>query len=332
MARKRPPYESKARKRLRVSLWVSLIAVMVLSLTGLDALMFARTRSLTKEIESLKEQNSALQASLVETKGELLAAQGDVAALELLIPTTGDLDAAPEDPPLQYEQDLSAQPDDTDTSEQGHRVYLTFDDGPSSSTDRILDILDEYGVKATFFVIGRTGDEAEAAYRRIVEEGHTLAMHSYTHQYSQIYASEEAYAADLSKLRSYLYDVTGVWPKYVRFPGGSSNTVSKLNMQVFIHYLDRENLKYFDWNVSSGDAASNGLLPPETIVSNCLSGIRARHTSIVLMHDNALKTTTVEALPLLLDALMEEPDTEILPIDDDTPTVQHVELRDDWEQ
>ena len=110
-----------------------------------------------------------------------------------------------------------------DSSSGIRRVYLTFDDGPSANTDRILDILAQYGVKATFFVVGKEGYADQ--YRRIVEDGHTLAMHSYSHRYNEVYASLDAYKADLTKLHDYLYELTGEDCRFVRFPGGSSNTV-----------------------------------------------------------------------------------------------------------
>ena len=95
------------------------------------------------------------------------------------------------------------------------RVYLTFDDGPSEYTDEILDILDEYEVKATFFVLAKDGYEEQ--YQRIVDEGHTLALHSYTHQYGQIYESPEAFRQDITMLSDYLFDITGYRCEFYRF-------------------------------------------------------------------------------------------------------------------
>lgn len=117
---------------------------------------------------------------------------------------------------------------DSKTADGERKVYLTFDDGPSGNTGEILDILAEYDVKATFFVVGKEEEKYQPLYKRIVEEGHTLAMHSYSHKYDEIYQSKESFAADLSKLQEFLYDTTGVWCRYCRFPGGSSNTVSRV--------------------------------------------------------------------------------------------------------
>ena len=205
----------------------------------------------------------------------------------------------------------------------GKKVYLTFDDGPSSNTDQILDILKDYDVKATFFVVGKTDERSVKAYQRIVEEGHTLAMHSYSHKYDEIYESKEAFARDLNSLQEYLYETTGVWPRIYRFPGGSSNTVSKVDMQELIEYLTDIGITYFDWNVASGDAVSR-TLPAETIVNNCLSGIEKQKESVILMHDASNKETTIEALPQIIEAILEQGDAELLPITDETVPVQHI--------
>ena len=205
----------------------------------------------------------------------------------------------------------------------GKKVYLTFDDGPSSNTDQILDILKDYDVKATFFVVGKTDERSVKAYQRIVEEGHTLAMHSYSHKYDEIYESKEAFARDLNSLQEYLYETTGVWSRIYRFPGGSSNTVSKVDMQELIEYLTDIGITYFDWNVASGDAVSR-TLPAETIVNNCLSGIEKQKESVILMHDASNKGTTIEALPQIIEAIQEQGDAELLPITDETVPVQHI--------
>ncbi|MBO4883511.1 MAG: polysaccharide deacetylase [Lachnospiraceae bacterium] len=205
-----------------------------------------------------------------------------------------------------------------------HKVYLTFDDGPSASTDEILDILDEYGVKATFFVIGRESEEDNRLYNRIVSEGHTLGMHSYSHKYSKLYSSEEAFSEDLDRLTELLEDVTGVTPKFYRFPGGSSNTVSSLDIHRFIDILDARGISYFDWNVSVGDATGIPI-SADAIVNNALSGIEERDTTVILMHDGQYKRATVEALPRIIEALQAMEDVEILPITSETELIRHID-------
>lgn len=209
--------------------------------------------------------------------------------------------------------------------EYKHRVYLTFDDGPSSQTDRILDILNRYGVKATFFVIGKEGYSAQESLKRIVNEGHTLGMHSYNHKYSELYESEEAFAEDFNKLRNYLYEVTGQQSMFYRFPGGSSNTVSPVDMKVFCEYLRDQGVVYMDWNADSGDASGKEL-SVEDMLKNCLDDITQRETTILLMHDASNKEQTVELLPVLIEALQNMDRTAILPITEETKLVQHVKL------
>ncbi len=204
-----------------------------------------------------------------------------------------------------------------------HKVYLTFDDGPSKYTDDILDILDRYGVKATFFVVGKETDSAKEAMQEIVDRGHTLGMHSYSHKYSEIYGSVEDFAEDYAKIRDYLYEVTGVESTVYRFPGGSSNTVSDIDMREFADYLDSQGVRFFDWNISSGDGGKK-LLSVETLVENSTGDIERFETSVILMHDAASKPTTVEALPIIIENILALEDTVILPITDDTEPVQHI--------
>jgi len=203
-----------------------------------------------------------------------------------------------------------------------HRVYLTFDDGPSIYTDDILDILDEYGVKATFFVIGKENAASYSRYLRIVREGHTLGMHSFNHVYSEVYASKDAFIADTARLSDLLEDVTGVKPAFYRFPGGSSNDVSATDMRELADYLTSQGIVYYDWNVSSGDA---GKIPlsSDQIVRNALNGIQSRESTVILMHDSATKYSTVKALPRIIEQLQSMDNVEILPITSDTVPIQH---------
>ncbi len=211
----------------------------------------------------------------------------------------------------------------SDTEDGIRKVYLTFDDGPSSNTSKILDILAEYDVKATFFVVGKEEERYQPLYKRIVEEGHTLAMHSYSHKYNEIYQSKESYVEDLTKLQEFLYDTTGVWCRYCRFPGGSSNTVSRVDMHELIGYLEEQDMSYFDWNVSSGDASS-AYISPEAIVRNSTANLGEFHEAMILLHDASDKDSTVEALPRLIEQIQAMEDTKIVPISDDTEAIHHI--------
>ena len=183
----------------------------------------------------------------------------------------------------------------------GKTVYLTFDDGPSPRTPEILKILDQYGVKATFFVIN--GGKYNQYMKDIVNGGHSIALHSYSHNYSNIYASEENYFADLQKISDVVYEQTGVRSNLIRFPGGSSNTVSRKYSKGIMTRLTKEvaarGYVYFDWNVESGDAASNRV-SAQTIINNCRK-VPRNNAVIVLMHDASPKKSTVEALPAVIE-------------------------------
>ena len=208
--------------------------------------------------------------------------------------------------------------------EEIHKVYLTFDDGPSIYTNDILDILDSYNVKATFFVVGKEETNAEEALQRIVDEGHTLGMHSYSHKYKELYESMDSFTQDFARIRDYIYQATGVESVCYRFPGGSSNTVSEIDMHDFVDYLDSQGVEYYDWNVSSGDGGSMKL-STDTLLENCTKDIDTRDTSIILLHDSAEKPTTVEALPDIIENILARPDTVILPITENTRPIHHIE-------
>ncbi len=186
----------------------------------------------------------------------------------------------------------------------GQKVcYLTFDDGPSANTLKILDILNKYGVKATFFVI----NSADIGYvKNIYEAGHTVGLHTATHNYSQIYASTDAYFNDLQQISDKVESIIGIKPTVMRFPGGSSNKVSAKYcggiMTRLVSLVQERGYSYFDWNVASGDADSN--TPSYTYIrNNVLNSAKNKNSACVLMHDSSAKTTTVQALPEIIEGL-----------------------------
>lgn len=209
-----------------------------------------------------------------------------------------------------------------DSKISGKEIYLTFDDGPSIFTDKILDILGKYNVKATFFVIGKTDKESKRLYQRIVDEGHTLGMHSFSHDYKKIYNSLEDFQKDFTKIRNLLYDTTGYFPTIYRFPGGSGNNVSREDMSVFIEYLNKESVVYYDWNVINGDATGEKLTAAESY-DNVLSGVKLHNRSIVLMHDTDKKESTINSLDNILKTLTEN-DAKLLSLNDDVIPIQQV--------
>ncbi|MBR5128149.1 MAG: polysaccharide deacetylase [Roseburia sp.] len=203
-----------------------------------------------------------------------------------------------------------------------HKVYLTFEDGPSEYTAAILDVLKEKGVRATFFVTGQEGETAHELYKWIVEEGHTLGMHSYSNKYSVVYQSEESFKEDVIKLRAYLMGITGQEPKYYRFLGGSSNQITNIPMENFIHYLNQSGLIYYDWNISLGDVAENEDTIDE-VVAKVTEDVVKYKTSVVLMHDANDTAVSPEVLEAVIDALFMM-GAEILPIDGETAVIQDV--------
>lgn len=202
-----------------------------------------------------------------------------------------------------------------------HQVYLTFNCEPGRNTEAILNVLAQYNVKATFFVSGNEDVSLEPIYQRIVAEGHTLGMHSYSNHYSTIYASSDAFMDDYKAISDYLFNITGIRSQYYRFPGGSSNKISNVDMTRFVSILNDEEITYFDWNVSAGDAAANYTI--EDVVGNVLEGVSKYKTSVVLLHDDENKSTTADALgPLILT--LQENQAQILPIDENTNVIQYI--------
>lgn len=255
---------------------------------------------------------------------------GDKSAEEVIrMNSDGTLAAEQTADVVEVDQDIKMSGVASDSAEDPYegmtKVCLTFDDGPSIYTDDILDVLDKYDVKATFFVNGREGYDEE--YRRIVAEGHTLGMHSYSHDYKTVYADLDSFADDLYSIKTYLYELTGVECDLYRFPGGSSNNASKADMTRLIQYLNAKEIRYFDWNVSGGDAAG-GYISADMIAWNVLNGIKKADadTCVVLLHDASGKSTTVEALPMIIEKIQAMENTVILPITDDIDAIQHISV------
>lgn len=198
-------------------------------------------------------------------------------------------------------------------------VYLTFDDGPGPYTDTLLSILDKYGVKATFFVTNQNPNY-QYMIGKIHSQGHTVALHTASHNYSNIYSSEEAYYRDLQKIHDIVVTQTGKTPTIVRFPGGTSNTVSKKYctgiMTALSKSLAYHGYLYCDWNVSSGDAG--GATTKQQVANNVISGIQKRSVSVVLQHD--IKKYSVEAVDQIIGWGLANGYT-FLPMTDSTPMV-----------
>ena len=203
----------------------------------------------------------------------------------------------------------------------GKVIYLTFDDGPGKYTEDLLATLKKYNVRATFFVThgfpayeDMIGKEAKA--------GHTVAVHTYTHDYATIYASTDAYWNDFNKMNDIIEKQTGKRTTLFRFPGGSSNTVSaNYNsgiMSRLVKQAEEKGYSYYDWNVSSGDAG--GTTSPSGVYSNCVAGVSGRDASVILCHD--IKSYTVEAMDDFIEWALKEGYT-FLPLTAYSPKAHH---------
>ena len=179
------------------------------------------------------------------------------------------------------------------------RLFLTFDDGPSYDvTPHILDILKKNNVKATFFILNYS-DANKDVIARAIREGHTVGIHGYSHDYATIYANDEAFMQNVYRLHDRLQKDFGYDARLVRFPGGSSNTIScdycKGIMTRLAKRLEKEGYVYFDWNIDSGDANGN-MIPWESIYENVTDSLFGKGNNVVLMHDTSYKDTTADAL------------------------------------
>lgn len=239
---------------------------------------------ISKEEQAKALENLGVQIETLNTQIEAL---------------TADLNKAKEENP-----ELAEVMEATETK----YAYLTFDDGPSENTIKILDFLKANQIRATFFVIGK--NNMDDIYKRIVEEGHTLAIHSNTHDYKGIYQSVDSFMDDINTLSNHLEEITGVRPTIMRFPGGSNNTVSNRYggedlMEQIIETVNEAGYTYFDWNVDSMDASASHQ-DKNVIINSVLNGAANKKEAIILMHDAAAKTTTVDALPQIVAGLREK--------------------------
>lgn len=178
-------------------------------------------------------------------------------------------------------------------------VYLTFDDGPSDRTSEILDILKKENIKATFFIIGKEGEKETEIMRRIVAEGHTLGIHTYSHVYTSIYDSVESYLDDFNRTYELIYEATGLKTEIFRFPGGSINKYNALFYEEIIAEMTRRGFTYYDWNSSNGDADTRATAA--SVYNNTIRSSEKKERIILLMHDSAAKYYTVAALPGIIE-------------------------------
>lgn len=287
-------YRKKRVKRIK-KIIVGTAIVLLLLPTIMCLFLLVKLHSLEKQIETITK----------------LSDSGVVKAQEKEVKTT-------KAPKKASTAEPTIKPTDDTTTK---KVYLTFDDGPGSQTGKILDILKKNHVKATFFVTGKEDASSKKIYQRIVKEGHTLAMHSYSHIQDVIYDSKEAFEKDLKQINRCLYEATGVHTKFYRFPGGSSTQNTSLSIQNFIDVLKKNHYLYLDWNVISPDI-NNANATKEQVVTGVMQGVDAYDTAVVLMYDVADKPMTVKALPSIIKQIKAK-NYELLPVDESMILIQH---------
>ncbi len=179
-------------------------------------------------------------------------------------------------------------------------VYLTFDDGPCGYTEQLLDVLKKYNAKATFFVIGNKG--RKDIIKRAYEEGHSIGVHTYTHEYKKMYKNEQAYFDDFLKTQEVIKEQTGSYTRIFRFPGGSANTVSRVNKGIMTRLtkiMEDMGYRYFDWTVSAGDSSGKNYTSAD-VKNRVIGGIKSHSDyAIVLQHDIHLQS--VRAVESILE-------------------------------
>lgn len=280
---------------------VILFVVLSIGLLGSTGWLMTKGKGQKEVLKDVQEElqtaeaakaNLELQLQELNTKNDQLAKQIEELNLEIKDLETSGMNLS-----------------DLLVEEENKKIaYLTFDDGPSANTIKILDFLKANNIKATFFVLEKQG--YDDLYKRIVDEGHAIAIHSSTHDYAEIYKNVDAFMADVKSLSDHIKDLTGVETKILRFPGGSNNRVSHRYggsdiMTKIIPTVEGAGYVYYDWNVDSQDAAK-GLQDTQVIVDSVLSQAKYNNNAVILMHDAAAKTTTVEALPAIVEGLKEQ--------------------------
>lgn len=218
---------------------------------------------------------------------------------------------------------LEAQPVLAQEDEGKKIIYLTFDDGPSQNTEAVLKILAEADAKATFFVTNEF-----PAYTNLIREegkqGHTIGIHTYSHKYEEIYQNSDAYFSDIDKMQEILYEQTGKKSKILRFPGGSSNTISRNYCNGIMSQLTKEVMEkgyaYYDWNATNGDGDTS--LDASALIEKAKKEIGSQDVVMLLMHDGAGNEETVKALPKILQYCKEQ-GYEFCAIDETTPVFHH---------
>lgn len=321
---KKTTIDVERRKRIQAykrGIIITLLSLIILP-TILCIILFARVAGLKSDIKEIKSAISDINNQNKETKKYSETnknnTENETSEKETVVEQSKPTVVKPYKVWNEEQQAIINQYKGTG---KGKKIYLTFDDGPSVYTEEILEILDYYNVKVTFFVVGKEDATSIKGYKSIAQHGHTLGLHSYSHRYADIYSSLDNFVADLDKIQKLVYDCTGKKSYLYRFPGGTSTSKSILPIDTFLKYMNENGFVYYDWNATCGDGSSS-TVPMEEIVTNIMTDAIKYDNCVALLHDAKSKRTTVDGLPLLIETLINA-GFEICPITEDTTPVQH---------
>jgi len=311
------------RGSLKTNLRAAATAAILFSLVMLT--FFVENMSENKKTVDAYAQISS-EAQVSEAVAQTVISSMEIPSAESMPETSKDVPAvssaqsssqeSKQEPSKAPEKPVSSAPPETKSTEPSKSespkadgkktVYLTFDDGPSPVTPRVLEVLKKYEVKATFFVIGTSYTQH---LKQITEEGHAIGLHSYTHNYERCYKDEAAFIEETKKISDLVKQHTGIESKLIRFPGGTSNKVSKKINKGIMTRLSKTMTElgyvYFDWNCSNGDAERKNV-PASELLSNIKKQTGEKQEITVLMHDGYGKWTTAEALPSIIEHFKEK--------------------------
>ena len=320
--------DEQAKRRKRITLYKRIIKLTIVTMiilpTILCVVLFARMNGYRNDLKDLKNTVEQYFSQKEEQpEGTSAVAENSTKEEETkpVNPNPGTEKATKAEPETKTEEPEKI--DEKALVEEAVKagrkvVYLTFDDGPSSNTIKLLDIFDKYNVKVTFFVNGVNSDPN--VLKEIVKRGHSLGNHTYSHDYKKVYSGIKSIASELNSLQKAIKKATGTYSMIFRFPGGASKTQTTLPITVFTEYLETKGYQYFDWNVSCGDG--EGYVSANDVYNNIMEGIEQNDVSMVLMHDADYRHTTFEAMPRLIEKL-QSMNALILPITEDTVPVHH---------
>ena len=232
--------------------------------------------SYSKELESVNNEKDDLNKKVTELESEKESLADKNAELESVMTAQGIKEKVADDKKI---------------------VYLTFDDGPSDLTPQFLDPLDSYGVNATFFVTYQP--QHEDIYKDTIARGNSIQIHTASHDYDKVYASEEAYIADFNEIFEYVKNVTGTTPNYFRFPGGSTNSYGKSIVKSIAKDMKTNGYDFVDWNVSVGDGSAKAT--KDSIIAKIKAESEGKNHIVMLAHDSGTKTETLAALPEIIE-------------------------------